>query len=154
MHLLENLLHNDLWTPPTKELIYISIGITDEELDRFVDLCCHYDDNPIVPSWGIIHQVDHGLYDLGLIDIVKYDSPLILRITDHGVEIFEDLKRYDPISLIYSCIRLKAWVTAAYFVWVLLSASQLPEFLTHENKKIRDLAAKRLDLLTIYRSAV
>lgn len=119
-----------------------------------MDLCCHHDDDPIIPSWGIIHCADHGLASLGLIDIVKYDSPFILRITDHGKEIFADIKKYDPISLISSCIRLKAWGTAAYFVWALLSASQLPEFLTHANKEIRDLAAKRLDLLTTYRSIV
>ena len=145
---------SDCWTPPTKELMYFSIGLTEEELDRFVDLCCHYDDDPIIPSCGLLHRVDHGLASLGLIDIVKYDSPFIVRITDHGEEIFEDLKRHDPILLINSCMHLKAWGTAAYFVWALLSKSQLPEFLTHENKEICDLAAKRLDILTTHRSVV
>lgn len=142
----EELLCSDWWTPPTKELMYFSIGLTEEELDRFVDLCCHHDDDPIIPSWGIIHRADHRLASLGLIDIVKYDSPLILRVTDHGKEIFSDLKEYDPISLIHSCIHLKAWGTASYFAWTLLSAHQLPEFLTHENKEVREAAANRLGL--------
>lgn len=119
-----------------------------------MDLCCHYDNGLILPSGYVVYPTDHGLAALGLIDIVKYDSPLTLRITFHGKEIFKDLKEYDPISLINSCIRLETWNTASYFVWALLSAPQLPEFLTHDNKEIRDLAAKRLDLLTTYRSAV
>lgn len=141
------------WTPPTQDLIYFSTGITNEELDRFVDLCCHYNGDSITPSCAMCDEY-HGLASLGLIDIAKYDRPVTLSITIPGKDVFADLKRYDPISLINSCIHLEAWGTAAYFVWALLSARQLPEFLTHDNKEIRDLAAKRLDLLTTYRCAV
>lgn len=120
-----------------------------------MDLCCHRDDGPIVDGWNDpLCFEDHGLASLGLIDIKQYHSPYIVEITPHGKEIFKDLKEHDPISLINTCIRLKAWNTASYFVWALLSASQLPEFLTHDNKEIRDLAAKRLDLLTTCRSVV
>lgn len=150
----ERLLRSDWWTPPTKELVYISIGITEEELDRFVDLCCHYNGDPIVPSWRVMCHEYHGLASLSLIDIVKYDSPVTIRITTHGKEIFEDLKRHDPVALVNSCIRLEAWSTAAYFVWALLSVSQLPEFLTYEHKELRDLAAGRLHLLTMHRDVI
>lgn len=128
--------------------------MTEAELDRFVDLCCHYDGDPIVLNWSVFYCMDHGLASLGLIDIIKYDSPVTIRITAHGKEIFEDLKRHDPVSLINSCIRLEAWGTASYFVWALLSVSQLPEFLTHENKEICDLAAGRLHLLTMHRDVI
>lgn len=136
-----------LWRPPTKELVYISMSLTEEELDRFVDLCCHHVNALIVSKWAAFSPEDHGLAALGLIDIVKYDSPVTLRLTTHGVEIFEDLKRHDPVSLINACIRLEAWYTASYFVWALLSASQLPEFLSHDNKEIRGAAGRRIGIL-------
>jgi len=115
-------------------------------LDRFVDLCCHYDNDPLFPSGQVFYHEDHGLANLGLIDIVEYNPIVTLRITSIGVEVFADLKKYDPISLINSCIHLRAWGTASYFVWTLSSKSQLPEFLTHENKEIREAAANRLSL--------
>lgn len=160
------LLSRGSWTPPTQDLMFFSTGLTDEELTCFVDLCCHYngdpvlkntrhyDDDLIVPSWDVIRDEYHGLAVMGLIDIVKYGYPVTIRITMHGKEIFADLKKYDPVLLISACMRLEAWGTAAYFVWALLSAPQLPEFLTHDNKEIRDLAAKRLDILTTCRRDV
>jgi len=119
-----------------------------------VDLCWHYDDDPYIPSWSIFDPVDHGLASMGLIDIVSYAFPVSLRITDHGKEIFEDLRKHDPVSLVNSCMRLKYWWVALYFMQTFLSVSQLPEFLAHDVKEIRDFAAKRLDVLTSCRDAV
>lgn len=111
-----------------------------------MDLCCHYDGDPLYPSSEVFHHEDHGLASLGLIDIVTYIPVVTLRITSNGKDLFKGLKRYDPISLINSCIRLKTWHTASYFVWALSPKSQLPEFLTHENKEVREAAANRLGL--------